>query len=129
MSDATDVLYAIDQLRRDLGGYHGQLKAHNDLQRHCDHQRERIVELEGLYAEAKAERDDIAIVFSKEHDRAEFLTRRNAKLRELVRHMHTCMEHYEPDGSVSCDRCPLDNDTGDCDYEQRMSELGIEVDG
>ena len=51
----------------------------------------------------------------------------NAKLRELVRHMHTCMEHYEPDGSVSCDRCPLDNDMGDCDYEQRMRELGIEV--
>jgi hypothetical protein len=108
MSDATDVLYAIDQLRRDLSGYHGQLKAHNDLQRHCDHQRERIVELEAIHARDKAE---------------------NAKLRELVRHMHTCMEHYEPDGSVSCDRCPLDNDTGDCDYEQRMSELGIEVDG
>jgi len=44
-----------------------------------------------------------------------------------VRHMHTCMEHYESDGSVSCDRCPLDNDTGDCDYERRMSELGIGV--
>lgn len=52
----------------------------------------------------------------------------NAKLRELVRHMHACMEHYEQDGSISCDRCPLDNDTQDCDYEQRMRELGIEVD-
>lgn len=49
----------------------------------------------------------------------------NAKLRELVRHMRTCMEHYEVDGTISCDRCPLDNDTGNCDFERRMSELGV----
>lgn len=64
MSEADDVLRSIDQLRRDLSGYHGQLKAHNDLQRHCDNQRKRITELEGLYAEAKAEnaklRDELA---------------------------------------------------------------------
>ena len=53
----------------------------------------------------------------------------DAKLRELVRHMHTCLEHYETDGSVSCDRCPLDNDTGDSDYERRMRELWMGVDG
>ena len=52
----------------------------------------------------------------------------NAKLRELVRHMHTCMEHYEMDGTISCDRCPLDNCVGNCDYERRMRELGVEVD-
>ena len=46
------VLTAIDQLRRDLTGYHGQLKAHSDLQVHCDRQRERIADLEGLYAKA-----------------------------------------------------------------------------
>ena len=51
----------------------------------------------------------------------------NAKLRELVRHMHTCMEHYEMDGTISCDRCPLDNCVGNCDYERRMRELGVEV--
>lgn len=56
---ATDVLRAIDQLRRDLTGYHGQLKAHDDLQRHCDNQRKRIVELEGLYANAKAENENL----------------------------------------------------------------------
>lgn len=55
MSEATDVLHSIDQLRRDLSGYHGQLKAHNDLQIHCDRQRERIAELEGLYVKSKAE--------------------------------------------------------------------------
>lgn len=84
MSDGTDVLRAIDQLRHDLSGYHGQLKAHNDLQRHCDNQRERIAELEGLYEKTKAERDEAAMSFSKERDRAEFLMRENAKLRELV---------------------------------------------
>jgi len=52
----------------------------------------------------------------------------NFKLRELVRHMHTCMEHYEMDGTISCDRCPLDNCVGNCDYERRMRELGVEVD-
>ena len=51
----------------------------------------------------------------------------NAKLRELVRHLYTCMEHYESDGTVSCNRCPLDNDTQNCDYERRMRELGVEV--
>lgn len=51
----------------------------------------------------------------------------NAKLRELVRHMHTCMEHYEMDGTISCDRCPLDNCVGNCDYERRMRELGVEA--
>ena len=49
----------------------------------------------------------------------------NAKLRELVRHMHTCMEHYEMEGTISCDRCPLDNDVGNCDFERRMRELGV----
>ena len=76
------VLTAIDQLRRDLSGYHGQLKAHNDLQTHCDRQRERIACLEGLYKNVKAERDETDMAFSKEHDRAEFLMRDNAKLRK-----------------------------------------------
>lgn len=87
MSDATDVLRSIDQLRRDLAGYHGQLKAYNDLQKHCKNQRKRIGDLEGLYAKAKAEKDEAAMDFSKEHDRAEFLMRENAKLRELVDYM------------------------------------------
>lgn len=49
----------------------------------------------------------------------------NAELRELVRHMFTCLEHYEQDGSVGCEHCPLDNDAGNCDYERRMRELGV----
>lgn len=85
MSEADEVLQSIDQLRRDLSGYHGQLKAHDDLARHCENQRRRIGELEGLFAKAKAERDETAMAFSKEHDRADFLMRENAELRERVK--------------------------------------------
>lgn len=135
MSDGTDVLRAIDQLRHDLSGYHGQLKAHNDLQRHCDNQRERIAELEGLYANAKAERDEAAMSFSKERDRAEFLMRENAKLRELVQDIYevmwACAEQRCTHRHDGCFR--VRGNHGDicvserCWYEDRMSELGIEV--
>ena len=122
---AADVLYAIDQLRRDLSGYHGQLKAHNDLQRHCDNQRNRIVELEGLYAKAKAEKDETATAFIREYDRAEFLTRERAKLRELVRDMHhfilLCGDTRFC-GVITPDK-NLDVET----FEQRMEELRVEV--
>ena len=56
------------------------------------------------------------------------LKEKNAKLRELVRHMHTCLEHYEPGDTISCEQCPYDNETWGCDYERLMAELGIEVD-
>lgn len=52
----------------------------------------------------------------------------NAKLRELVRHMRICLEHYEPGDTISCEQCPYDNETWGCDYERLMAELGIEVD-
>ena len=51
----------------------------------------------------------------------------NEKLRELVLHMHTCLEHYEPGDTISCEQCPYDNETWGCDYERLMAELGIEV--
>ena len=52
----------------------------------------------------------------------------NVKLRELVRHLHTCLDHYEPGDTISCEQCPYDNETWGCDYERLMAELGIEVD-
>lgn len=109
MSEASDVLQAVDQLRRELSGYHGQLKAHNDLQRHCDNQRERISELEGLYAIAKAE---------------------NAELRELVKDMWPHVRYR----ARMCGECELPCYTSDecLLYEpmrQRMRELGVEVEG
>ena len=53
----------------------------------------------------------------------------NAELRELVRHMHTCLEHYEPGDTISCKQCPYDNETWGCDYERLMAELGVGFDG
>lgn len=110
MSDATDVLHAIDQLHRSLSGYHGQLKAINDLQRHCDNQRQRICELEGLYAKAKEEIAGLreqtrwmaqtdsrweATLRDLEQAKAE-----NDKLRDLVKVMPRCR-------NADCDGCPM----------------------
>ena len=128
---ALDVLRAIDQLRRDLSGYHGQLKAHDDLQRHCDNQRMRIGELERLYAGAKAERDEALTAYVREYDRANFLVGEKAKLRELVKDMWPHVRHR----SGMCQECELQ---ADCRHspepcllyapmKQRMHELGIEV--
>ena len=86
MNEATDVLQAIDQLRRDLSGYHGQIKAHDDLRRHCDNQRDRIAQLEGLYAKTKAEND---------------------KLRKVASIVAYCMQ-----GARGCDRCRVNGGAG-----------------
>lgn len=51
----------------------------------------------------------------------------NAKLRELVRHLYTCMERQEPDGSLLCANCPYENESNECDYELRMEELGVDA--
>ena len=103
MSEADDVLHSIDQLRRDLSGYHGQLKAHNDLQRHCDNQRKRIGELEALYAGAKAE---------------------IAELREMVHALLQC----NVEGDDICAKCnyrsPLH---GGCMADVKADELGVDV--
>ena len=61
-------------------------------------------------------------------DTIDRLDAENARLRELVRHMHTCLEHYEPGDTICCEQCPYDNETWGCDYERLMAELGIEVD-
>lgn len=109
--DAIDVLKSIDQLRRDLSGYHGQLKAHNDLQRHCDRQREQLAALGAAHKPIKAERD----AYKRQ---AERLAADNAKLRELVRE--------------AVDAASL-KDMRDWRYGKRLAflrearELGIEV--
>jgi len=51
----------------------------------------------------------------------ERLEEENAKLRELVADAHACKEN---DGC--CEDCYADE--GDCPIEQRMRELGVEVD-
>lgn len=109
MNEATDVLQAIDQLRRDLSGYHGQLKAHDDLRRHCDHQRDRIAQLEGLYAKTKAE---------------------NAKLRKLVKGLMGHVMDPPCEGCIAEMSCDC-SDLTQCDewlfFEADARRLGIEV--
>ncbi len=58
------------------------------------------------------------------------LYRENHELRELVRHMLSCIVHVETSGETvnyHCDTCKLDNDTGNCDFRRRARELGVEV--
>lgn len=76
--------------------------------------------------DAKTPEELIALMDSSEHRR---LKAENAKLRELVRHMYECMGNIDADGNHECDSCEYDNEEGKCDYERRMCELGIEVDG
>ena len=52
----------------------------------------------------------------------------NAKLRELVRHLYTCMCNIDMDGNYECFLCKYENTDGLCDYERLMRELGVEVD-
>ena len=109
MSEAIDVLRDIDQLRRDLSGYHEQLKVHNDLQRHCDNQRERLAELEGLYANVKQDRD----AYKRQ---AERFVVENVKLRNLVKRYHSLVTGTDELWSWQS-------------VYTELQELGIEVDG
>lgn len=52
----------------------------------------------------------------------------NAKLRELVRHLYTCMSNIDIDGNYECFLCEYENTDGLCDYERLMREMGVEVD-
>lgn len=55
------------------------------------------------------------------------LRNENAKLRELVLHMYTCMGNVDADGNHECFSCEYEG--SECDYGCRVRELGIEVDG
>ena len=70
---------------------------------------------------------DAQLTYIEAERRAAELEEQNAKLRELVRHLYTCMERQEPDGSLLCANCPYENESNECDYEQRMEELGVDV--
>lgn len=63
------------------------------------------------------------------HKRALELEAENTKLRELVRHLYECMCNVDDDGNFECDSCEYDSAEGKCDFERRMRELRVEVDG
>lgn len=111
-ADRLAVLNAIDQLRRDLTGYHGQLKVHDDLQRHCERQKEQLAALQAIHKPIKDERD----LYKRQADK---LAAENAKLRELIR------DWYEL--AVGGADSLTDWNHAQADLEQRMRELGIEV--
>ena len=53
----------------------------------------------------------------------------NAKLRELCRHLYTCNQYCDrEDGGGGCSACPYQPLEYDCGFEERLLELGIEVD-
>lgn len=121
MSDATDVLKAIDQLRRDLSGYHGQLKAHNDLQRHCERQKEQLAALQAVYKPIKDERD----LYKRQADR---LAAENAKLRKLLLDVWNDAMQFDGFWDYVNDDGEIYNEDELPHYYDRMHELGIEVD-
>lgn len=50
----------------------------------------------------------------------------NARLRELVKHLNVCNYYTSIEcENVPCHECPYDNDTGNCDFDRRMRELGV----
>lgn len=51
---------------------------------------------------------------------------RCAKLRKLVRHMHECMSNVDADGNHECFSCKYEG--AECEFNQRMAQLGVEVD-
>lgn len=77
----------------------------------------------GLGAEIgnlQAENDKLRYDLEEANNQAEEVCIENAKLRELVKEMHVCLED-------ECKRC---HEWGDaCDLEHQMRDLGVEVDG
>ena len=132
MSEAKDVLDAIDNLRRDLSGYHGQLKAHNDLQRHCENQRKRIGELEELYSKSKEENAELRIQLADAIESMGRVEERCAGLREFAQDM---MQFFEDgDYCTTCEKAAECNASeiyeSDClmhsVFKDRMRELRVE---
>ena len=122
MSEADDVLRSIDQLRRDLSGYHEQLKAHNDLQRHCDRQREQLAALGAAHKPIKDERD----AYKRQADR---LVAENAKLRDTAHKMWCLLVATGNDDLViSIEANGIVKEIIDAEeLAKTMRELGIEV--
>ena len=105
---ATDVIRAVDQLRRDLSGYHGHLVSFEDQKRHVENQRKRIVQLEGLYEEKRLLADSLRM-------RLDDAQAENDKLHVLVGHMWGWLNAPSVGGSTLHD------------ISGQMRELGIEV--
>ena len=79
-------------------------------------------------AELRKERDALDRLTDVLNETNDGLLAENEQLRELVRHMHDCIDSYgKATGDFGCNSCPRNNDTGECDFDARMRELGVEV--
>ena len=84
-----------------------------------------IWELRGMVHKERAEAKKLRAsneVIAEDHAA---LCKQNAKLRELVLHMYTCMGNVDADGNHECFSCEYE-DT-ECDFAGRMAQLGIGV--
>lgn len=53
----------------------------------------------------------------------------NDKLRELCRHLYACNQYCDrEDSDGGCSACPYQLLECDCGFEERLLELGVEVD-
>lgn len=85
--------------------------------------KDHIERLESENAELRSELESVGIA-SYLYGRSD-LKAENAKLRELILHMYTCMGNVDADGNHECFSCEYE-DT-ECDFAGRMAQLGIGV--
>lgn len=53
----------------------------------------------------------------------------NEKLRQLARHLYACLSFCDrEDEERGCGFCPYRSASENCEFEQRLLELGVEVD-
>lgn len=86
---------------------------------------------------AQAERDrlqadnaQLVMRLNAEHLVRQNVERENAKLRELVRDMLTCINNVSAHDTYCwdyCDFCKMYITKGRCDFESRMRELGVDA--
>lgn len=88
--DGVSVLNAIDQLRRELSSYHGQLKAYNDLKAHSEQQRKQLACLQA----ATEPRNRELKHYKRETSR---LVAENEKLRDMCSELLHIAEAHDPE--------------------------------
>lgn len=100
-----------------------------DLRNKCNDLMDKRDELRHENADMKRQLYHADEIIGRQGTKIEKTESENAKLRELVRHMGACIQHLDrTDEDGGCVRCPYQTVEHDCGFEQRMAELGIEVD-
>lgn len=61
------------------------------------------------------------------HKELRGLQAENRRLRELCRHLYACNQYCDREESGGCSACPYQPLEYECGFEERLLELGIEV--